>query len=141
MPFSGKLHLHLGLLFDSVLFLHCWLNAVHGFPFTHPLHLTFGSSPQVWDIANSCIISVFEGHGVLMHALDFSRESRLLACSSDDKTLRIWGMDTEHHKTLSVTRPVDVRVFVTHYDMRNADGSGWVMTGFVHVVLVACAYI
>jgi WD40 repeat protein len=52
----------------------------------------------LWDVATGKPLAVLKGHRDTIRSLDFSRDSRLLASASFDKTVRIW--DVESRKEL-----------------------------------------
>jgi WD40 repeat protein len=52
----------------------------------------------LWDVATGKSLAVLKGHRDTIRSLDFSRDSRLLASASFDKTVRVW--DVESRKEL-----------------------------------------
>lgn len=47
---------------------------------------------QIWDIPAKRIRNVLRGHEQDIYSLDFSRDGRILASGSGDRTTRIWNM-------------------------------------------------
>jgi glucose repression regulatory protein TUP1 len=52
------------------------------------------SPPQIWNIAERRIQTVFSGHTQEVYSLDFSRDGQRIVSGSGDCTVRIWNMET-----------------------------------------------
>ena len=48
----------------------------------------------LWDLRSGKQLRVLRGHTAMVNCLAFSPYSRLLASGSNDKTVRIWDMET-----------------------------------------------
>jgi len=57
---------------------------------------------QIWDIARKCIDYTFEGHQRSVNSLDFSHDGSFVISRSDDKTVRIWNMNTRESKVFRI---------------------------------------
>jgi len=61
------------------------------------------SPSQIWDVARKCIGYTFEGHQDCVNSLDFSHDgSFIVSAGSDDKTVRIWNMNTRESKVFPI---------------------------------------
>jgi len=58
--------------------------------------------PQIWDIARKRIRYTFEGHQEAIASLDFSHEGAYIVSGSDDRTVRIWNINTRESKVLQI---------------------------------------
>lgn len=63
---------------------------------------TILQSPQIWDIKQAVVRSVFDGHQQEIYSLDFSQDGRLIVSGSGDKTARIWNMEDGTSKVLTI---------------------------------------
>ena len=50
----------------------------------------------------------FSGHAQKIHSLDFSRDGKFIVSGSDDKTTRIWNMETGKSKVLAIIEPENI---------------------------------
>jgi len=57
---------------------------------------------QIWDIARKCIRYTFEGHQRSVNSLDFSYDGSFIVSGSNDKTVRIWDMNTRESKVFPI---------------------------------------
>jgi len=58
--------------------------------------------PQIWDIARKCIGYAFEGHQSSVNSVDFSHDGLFIVSGSNDKTVRIWHMNTCESKVFPI---------------------------------------
>jgi len=65
------------------------------------------SPSQIWDISRKCIDYTFRGHQGLVNSLDFSHDGSFVASDSDDKTVRIWNMNTRESKVFPIADDPD----------------------------------
>jgi glucose repression regulatory protein TUP1 len=59
-------------------------------------------SPQIWDIKQGTVRTIFDGHQQEIYSLDFSQDGRLIVSGSGDKTARIWNMEDGTSKVLTI---------------------------------------
>jgi glucose repression regulatory protein TUP1 len=57
---------------------------------------------RIWDIKQSSVKRVFDGHQQEIYSLDFSSDGRLIVSGSGDKTARIWNMEDGTSKVLTI---------------------------------------
>jgi len=57
---------------------------------------------QIWDIACRCIGYTFKGHQWSANSLDFSHDGSFIVSVSNDKTVRIWNMNTRESKVFPI---------------------------------------
>ena len=57
---------------------------------------------QIWDIARENVRYTFESHQDDVNSLDFSHDGSFIVSRSDDKTVRIWNMNTRESQVLPI---------------------------------------
>lgn len=67
--------------------------------------ITFHLVPQIWDIAKKKVKHLFQGHKQEIYSLDYSRDGRIIASGSGDKTVRIWDVETGQQLHTLYTSP------------------------------------
>lgn len=57
----------------------------------------------MWDIAKRRIRHIFDGHQQEIYSLDFSRDGRHIVSGSGDKTMRIWNIQDNSCRTITIS--------------------------------------
>jgi WD40 repeat protein len=92
-----------------------------------------GPIVRIWDAAAHRVLSVLRGHSGDVTCVAFDSQGRLVATSSDDRTVRVWEARTG----------IAVAVLREHHDFVNAvafSGDGTIIAtgGFDNAALIYC---